>query len=270
MVLLITTKSGRPAIGFKLNTNETTFQPIDFSSLNRNDNFLKLSIQDIKSYFPSYLKFINIQIDSGDIFISIFEVKSINVFLITNSQNPSKNLLKKLLINEKESIRDALWQADHENLEVQSVLTDMQGALTRYISFITAFNIESNILIGSTLFKKRKEMVLANDVYKELVRKTLINHGNTQELKIGNKILGDLQIFHFLAEGIAYVIYSAVEINSGIIKLKLTAWLKKNSNRFISIQEISRKIDPKSYNLPDEYFLTEITSTVEIKIRYKS
>ena len=271
MVILITTKSGRPAIGFKIDGKELAYQSIEYSSLNRNDNFLKLSIQDITSYFPSYLKFINIKIDYGKIFLSIFELDRNNVFLITNSQNSERNYLDKILTTEKESIRDALWQADHDNVTVQSILTDMQGALTRYMSFIAAFKIESNILIGSTIgSKRRKEMVLADNVYKELVRKSVINHENTQELEIGNKILGELQIFYFVVKGIAYVIYSAVEINTGIIRLKLTAWLKQNSNRFKLIPENSQKINIQSYDSLHDFELLKISPSVEILIRYNS
>ena len=186
-----------------------------FASLIRNDNLTTIIFSKEEEYLPI----------------------SKNIFSIIQGS---------LLRNKREEIENYLenFFSDTVNAEVQELLSDMHLELLNYSSFISVFDFETNKLIASTLHKKRDENKLAREVFIELKRLDLIRKIN---LEVEIKKIGNLQAFFFYLKGLVFVIYAInVQVNTGIIRLKLKTFLNKNKPLLTGISiDADQKVIPK-------------------------
>ncbi|MHA2363691.1 MAG: hypothetical protein ACXAC7_07020 [Candidatus Hodarchaeales archaeon] len=273
---MLTSKTGTPILGYQLDTSEGNVHSLQDSLSNSSENDLTISVISMIHQLSSLLDLDN-KDKPLDVMVYVDEIESLRAITVTSNKNAVQ--LGQYILTEAftqdmktpevhqyiESLIQKIVEPDIViHTQIRNLLLSMQEELSRYVSFIVAFDINSNELIASTLPKSRKkENLLAEAVYKELVNKVPMDTLAQLELKI--KTLGDLQTFYFTKDTIAYVIYSAqISINTGIIRLKLNAWLKKNLERFPKLDSEESLKSDTVISIPEMNKQPEI----EIKIRF--
>ena len=120
----------------------------------------------------------------------------------------------------------------------------MQNNLKKYFSFISVFTSSGEYLLSS-LDANSKEMNFAKEVYNTIrINEQIEDLQLTERESIYNKILGDIVIFYFKVENYLFFLFSIKkQINVGIIKLKLLAYLKQNYSNLISALQNNEQMD---------------------------
>lgn len=269
--MLLTSFNNRLLFGFEINENFD--KNIHITPLQ--DIFLQSTNQPLFINFNIFITCIAeiYKVNSNqEILLYILELNKIKMIVISNSKarnihNLGQYILQKIKINEntevlkvKTQVMNYIHSIFSFKSEFYHILRDMQNDLTRYISFVAIFNINSHKMIISTIH--RKDNVLAEAIYKELVQKEKINK-EIPEFSIKSKILGNLQIFYFLVlKKFVFVCYSAsIQINTGIIILKLKSWINENLEKF---SELDNNEFKTQLNIPIlDHKLPSITITIK-------
>ena len=221
-------------LAYWLNIDDARFNTVNFAELVHQEEvnipFLN-DVEKIRYIFPNA---------EGDVFIGLVRDEKHSVIVFTKEQiylPINKNIYD---IVQNGSLRDKKLDiesyledifTDSIDPDIQSLLSEMNNELANYSSFISVYEFESDKLIASTLHKKKDENLLAREVFKELKRLELIKKRNLEiELK---KIGPNVQVFYFYLKGLVFVIYCInIQVNTGIIRLKLKTFLK-NKGSFI-------------------------------------
>lgn len=232
--LLITIFSMKENIylAYWINPGDSTFQTVNFIDLTSQNEeeipFLN-DIEKIKRIFPESKNksiFVDL-IRNNDFIVIIFSQEA--QFLPIN-----KNIFMLLADNslraKKSEIENYLEEVFTETIdsEIQNILTEMHQDLVNYSSFISVFDYETDKLLGSTLHKNKEENILAKEVFKELKRLDLIKK---IDLEVNLKRIGNnVQVFYFYIKNLVFAIYCInIQVNTGIIRLKLKTFLKNHS-----------------------------------------
>ena len=232
-------------LAYWLNIDDARFNTVNFAELVHQEEvnipFLN-DVEKIRYIFPNA---------EGDIFIGLVRDDKHSVIVFTKEQiylPINKNILDIVqngLLREKkleiESYLEDIF-TDTVDPDIQKLLSEMNNELTNYSSFISVYDFESDKLIASTLHKKKDENFLAREVFKELKRLELIKKLNLEiELK---KIGPNVQVFYFYLKGLVFVIYCInIQVNTGIIRLKLKTFLK---NKAKYIQYVTQSDEKKN------------------------
>lgn len=221
-------------LAYWLNVIDARFETVNFAELVHQEEATIPFLNDtekLRYIFPDY---------EGDIFVGLIrnDDHSVIIFSKDKSYIPlNKNIFD---ILQKGSLRDAKNDiesyleeifSDTVDPDIQNFLAEMHKELINYSSFVSVYDFESDKLIASTLPKKKDENFLAREVYLELKRHDLIKK---IELEVNLKKIGsNVQVFYFYTKGLIFCIYCInVQVNTGIIRLKLKAFLK-NKSRYI-------------------------------------
>ena len=232
-------------LAYWINVEDKSFHTINLPEL--------LDQTQIKSPFLSDIEKIANLFPQETFFASLIRNDNLTVIIFTKEEEYlpiSKNIFSlvqgKLLRTKRDEIENYLenFFSDTVNVEVQELLSDMHLELLNYSSFISVFDFDSNKLIASTLHKNRDENKLAREVFIELKRLDLIRKIN---LEVEIKKIGNLQAFFFYLKGLVFVIYAInVQVNTGIIRLKLKTFLNKNKPLLTGISiDADQKVIPK-------------------------
>ena len=215
-------------LAYWINVDDQTFQTVNFSELiNQKEIELPFlsDIEKIANIFPDHRE--------KDVFVSLIRDENLSVLIFTIEEeylpiNKSIfSLLQNNLLRTKKSEIESYLEgffSDTVDPEIQDILSEMNQELINYSSFISVYEYESDRLVGSTLHKKKDENILAREVFKEIKRLELIKKIN---LEVELKKIGSLQVFYFYLKGLVFVVYCInIQVNTGIIRLKLKAFLK--------------------------------------------
>lgn len=234
-------------ISYQLNTitNEfSSFNLFDYIS-DSHENISHIPImhdlEKVKALYPK----------DEQIFMSMIKNNSFSILTLAKNKNflvLSKKIMslvskdQDIDINLIESYYKELLQDKTDTILI-NLITDMQTELIKYSSFIASFNLTDNSFITSSLAKHREENELAKDVFFELIRLNKFDNIEDFELQI-IKLGPDVQCFFFIFNNLAFVTYAIqIQVNAGIIRLKLRTWLKNNRSLFNKISIASENGD---------------------------
>ena len=215
-------------LAYWLNLEDGQFQTVNFAELVHQEDFLIPFLNDVEKIryiFPDL---------GGKTFVGLVRNETYSVIVFSKEEiylpiNKSiLDIVQNGLLRDKKSdielFLDELF-TDTVDADVQNILNEMNNELMNYSSFISVYDFESDKLVASTLQKKKDENFLAREVFKELKRLELIKK---MDLEVELKRIGsNVQVFYFYLKGLVFVVYCInIQVNTGIIRLKLKAFLK--------------------------------------------
>lgn len=215
-------------LAYWLNVDDARFETVNFAELVNQEEveipFLN-DVDKLHNIFPDY---------ENDIFVGLIHNEKFSVIVFTKeeiylsiNQNIFEIVRTGLLRDKKPDIESFMEEifSDTIDPDIQSLLTEMNQELSNYSSFISIYDYENDKLVASTLPKKKDENLLAREVFKELKRLEIIKKIDLEvELK---KIGPNVQVFYFYLKGLVFVVYCInIQVNTGIIRLKLKTFLK--------------------------------------------
>ena len=145
----------------------------------------------------------------------------------------------KVIENLQEELSSIILTTNSQQIKpLNTAINYMYNSLNKYFSFISVFNNVGNCLT-STLGLNRQENVLVRQLFDNITNKNQISEiTNNVEQNLFYKQLGNVFIFYFYLKGKFFFLCSIdIEINIGITKLKLLAYIKNNLNDIVSILE---------------------------------
>ncbi len=234
-------------LAYYLDVEDARFETVNFAELVHQEEAVIPFLNDtekIRYIFPEY---------EGNIFVGLVRNDEYSVIVFSKDEQyipVNKNIFDilvngKSLRNLKSDIESYLEDifSDTVDPDIQNFLSEIHKELMSYSSFISIYDFETDKLIASTLQKKKDENFLAREVFKELKRLELIKKIELEvELK---KIGSNVQVFYFYFKGLVFCIYCInIQVNTGIIRLKLKSFLKNKSKliHYISSTNQNKKI----------------------------
>ena len=215
-------------LAYWLNVDDARFETVNFPELINQEEaeipFLS-DVDKLHNIFPDL---------EGEFYVGLARDNNYSVIVFTKEENYLSinqnifNIIRTGLLRDKkpeiESFIEDLF-SDTVDPDIQSLLTEMNQELSNYSSFISIYYFETDKLVASTIHKKKDENMLAREVFKELKRLDIIKKIDLEvELK---KIGSNVQVFYFYLKGLVFVIYCInIQVNTGIIRLKLKTFLK--------------------------------------------
>ena len=254
-------------LAYWLNIDDARFETVNFAELIHQEEAVIPFLNDtekIRYIFPDY---------ENDIFIGLVRNDNYSVIVFSKDEQyipVNKNIFDILnngssLRDKKPDIESCLEEifSDTVNPDIQNLLSDMHKELISYSSFISVYDYVSDKLVASTLQKKRDENFLAREVFKELKRLELIK-------KIDLKKIGpNVQVFYFYFKGLVLVVYCInIQVNTGIIRLKLKSFLKNKSKLIHSLSMTNQNKQIMRFETPD--YSDRNTRYLNLRIKFNN
>ena len=216
---------------------------------------------------------------NDEIFASFIEDSNYIILLLTNTEKFKKlsrfvfrlldentyQLGKRDLIN---IITTNLFIKNEKNkLETLNIiLREMFSELEKYSSLIACFNLQEQEFLASTV-EGVEENELAKEVFLELskLEKFTPDDFEIKLVKIGS----DVQCCWFTFNSLVIIIYAIkINVNAGIIRLKLRTWIKNHRERFDGLLKEISSTNAKNIELKGEIILTRAKNYVEFAFTF--
>lgn len=258
-------------LAYWLNIEDARFETVNFAELIHQEEAVIPFLNDtekIRYIFPDY---------ESNIFIGLVRNDNYSVIVFSKDEQyiPLNKNIFDILINgsslrdKKTDIESCLEEifSDTVDPDIQNLLSEMNKELVSYSSFISVYDYVSDKLVASTLQKKRDENFLAREVFKELKRLELIKKIDLEvELK---KIGSNVQVFYFYIKSLVFVVYCInIQVNTGIIRLKLKSFLKNKSKLIHSLSMTNRNTKIMRFEAQD--YSDRNTRYLNLRIRFNN